>query len=312
MCDAPLIRVPCPVCGGARARPERVIRGYALERCAECGMAFVNPQVPPQGLAELYEERGDPEGLIAWYARVTDAAKLDEFDQILRQLESALPGRGRLLDFGCGPGYFLERASRRGWEAHGVELGAWAEEAARRRGVANFHRGCLAEQRFPDGWFDVVCAQQVLEHLPTPRADLAEVRRALRPGGLFYANVPNYRCLSILLGRDDFELNWPMEHVNYFRPPTIRRLLKACGFQVLHTGTFGGLKWENLLGRPTASPESRARRGQLAHAGPPVREGPPAPQRLHPVKRLLFPVVKKVLYQWAQVGMNLEIIARKP
>src|SRR5262249_26122198 len=141
-------------------------------------------------------------------------------------------------------------------------------EAARRRKVPHFHQGLLSDQHFPDEWFDAVCAQQVLEHLPDPARDLAEIRRVLRPGGVLYVNVPNYRCLSILLGRDDFELNWPMEHVNYFRPGTLRKLLDRCGFDVLRTSTFGGVKWENIVGKPTQSDESRARRGEQVRTTP--------------------------------------------
>src|SRR5438046_2137151 len=94
--QANLVRVPCPVCGGGQARHEREIRGYSLERCRGCGMVFVNPQLPPPDLTQGYEERGDPEGLIAWYARVTTSAKLYEFDQILQGVEALVPGRGHL------------------------------------------------------------------------------------------------------------------------------------------------------------------------------------------------------------------------
>jgi SAM-dependent methyltransferase len=276
-------------------------------------MVFVNPQLPADRLIDTYEDRGDPEALIAWYARVTDAAKLAEFDKILSTLEAAYPKKGRLLDFGCGPGYFLEGAARRGWEAHGVELGSWALEAARRRRVVNVHQGTLATQRFRDGWFDVACAQQVLEHLPTPRTDLKEIHRVLCPGGIFYANVPNYRCLSILLGRDDFELNWPMDHVNYFTARTLRHLLQSCGFRVLWTSTFGGVKWENILGRSTQSAEACAWRGEVAAGGPaPFTANGAGPAPRPPlIKRLLLPLVRKVFYQWAQVAINLEVLAQK-
>jgi len=269
-------------------------------------MVFVNPQMTDESLAKTYEDRGDPEGLIAFYARVTTPTKLAEFDRILEQIELMLPGKGRILDFGCGPAYFVERAAGRGWESHGVELGPWAQQAAERRGVRNFHLGTLAGQGFPDGWFDVVCAEQVIEHLPNPRADLAEICRVLRPDGILYANVPNYRCLSILLGCDDFELNLPMAHLNYFTPRTFRRLIEPCGFRVLRTSSFGGLKLENLVGRRTSSPEARAHRGepQVASSNSPAPKPPLA-------KRWVHPVVRKVLYQWAKVGMSLEIFARK-
>jgi SAM-dependent methyltransferase len=308
----PLVRVACPLCDAAQTRFERVVRGYRLERCRQCGLVFANPQLPPQDLLGGYEERDSPDFLSAFYERVTTPEKVAEYDLILAALEKLLGKPGRLLDFGCGPAYFIERAAYRGWEAHGVEVALWAEQEARRRGVRHFHRGLLVEQQFPDGHFDVVCANQVLEHLPTPRVDLAEMRRVIRPGGLFYANVPNYHTLPIMLERDDFELNFPMAHVNYFTPTTFAKLLTAAGFRVLWTSTNGGLKWENLVGVRTISEEVRAIHGEPPSSPKPAVNGSAAPQRRPLWKRVVFPAVKYCFYEWAQVGMSLEAFARKP
>jgi SAM-dependent methyltransferase len=308
-----LVHVTCPSCGEDRTRHERIVRGYDLVRCRCCGFVYANPQAPAEYLLSDYEARGNAHGLINFYERVTTPERLTEYERILADMEATLPGRGRLLDFGCGPGYFVERAAHRGWEAHGVEPGTWAEQAAARLGLQHFHRGLLADQRFADGYFHVVCANQVLEHLAAPRSDLGEIRRILRPGGLFYANVPNYRTLPILLGCDDFELNCPMAHLNYFTPSTLTGLLRRCGFEELWTSTSGGLKWENLIGRRTMSEESRAHRGEPpSESRKGVVTSAASPRRPSLVKRLLRPFVKGLFYKWAQVGMTLEICARKP
>jgi SAM-dependent methyltransferase len=275
---------------------------------------YANPQVPAGSLVAGYEDRGDAKGLIAFYERVTTPVRVAEYHRNLEDVEEALPGRGRLLDFGCGPGYFVKCAVDRGWEAHGVEVGAWAEAAAARLGLKYFHRGLLADQHFPDGFFDAVCANQVLEHLPAPRNDLAEIHRILRPGGIFYANVPNYRTLPILMGCDDFELNFPMAHLNYFTPSTLADLLRRCGFRVVRTVSSGGLKWENLVGRRTMSEEARAHRGEPTskdvHGTPaPPGSGGSRPSPL--LKRMVLPFVKLFFYRWAQVGMSLEVMTRK-
>jgi len=309
MSHPPLARVLCPLCESASSRPERVVGGFALERCNNCHFVFANPQYRPEALQGLYEEK-EAAHHIALYEKIMTPAVIADFDRILSQLAAIAPRRGRLLDFGCASGHFVERALSRGWEAHGLDLSPWVQDAAAARGLSNVRQGTLADKHFPDGYFDVVHSSQVFEHLPGPKNELREVRRILRSGGLFYANVPNYRCLSIVLGRDDFELNTPPQHVNYFTPRTLRTLCETVGFRVLRTRTFGGLKWENLLGRPIVSEIANAYR---TSAGP--QEGPPPKLQsvnASRVKRLAFPLVDLVFYRIAQVGMGVEVFALKP
>jgi SAM-dependent methyltransferase len=303
-----MIRVPCPLCGCRSTHYERTVRGFTLERCRRCRFVFANPRYGPDELINEYQR--DPETYIATYDRLARTTVAADSDRILGELEALVPGRGRLLDVGRAAGHFFERAAGRGWEAHGVDPGEWTRQAAAARGLENLHVGLLADQNFPDGYFDVVTSIQVVEHLPRPRDDFAEVRRVLRVGGVFYVNVPNYNCLSIVLNRDDFELNSPMGHVNYFTPGTLRRMLSASGFEVLSTSTYGGLKWENLLGRRIVSDQSAAYRnvqgardggGAVGATG--VRRG---------LKALIYPLVRDVLYRRAQVGMSLEAFARQP
>jgi SAM-dependent methyltransferase len=313
--DSPaLIRVPCPLCGGSRTRPERTVAGFMLERCGRCGFVFTNPQYAPAGLLDEYQSK-DADTEIALYDRLMTPTMLAEHDTILQAVEALAPGRGRLLDFGCAAGHFFERAGQRGWEAHGVEVAGWARAAAARRGLRHLHVGLLADQHFADGFFDVVVASQVLEHLPTPRNELAEIRRILRPGGLLYANVPNYGRLSVLCHCDDFVLDTPMGHVNYFTPRTLRRMLAACGFAVLRTATYGGLKWENLLGRPMQSEVLDAYAcvpAASGHPGP-APNSPVAGTRRRPLlKRVLDPFVRTLAYRLGHLGLNLEVFARRP
>jgi SAM-dependent methyltransferase len=281
------------------------VNGFALERCRRCGMVFVNPQYPNDPLLGQYDH-ADVRAQIDVWARITTPTMLADYDRMLRELEAALPGRGRLLDFGCGPCYFLERAVRNGWDAHGVEVGAWSREAAAARGVSDrLFLGLLAEQKFPDGHFDVVYSNQVFEHLARPREDLRELRRVLRPGGVLYLNVPNYHRLPVMADVDDFVLDMPMAHVNYFSPRTLGRLVG-----VLRLSTYGGLKWENLLGRPI--------RSEVVDAFKPRAEAPAAcqptaaePARRPFLARTVMALVKALAYRWAKLGLTLELFARR-
>lgn len=98
----------------------------------------------------------------------------------------------RVLDVGCGPGYFARMlAVAAGPDGSAVGMDAapeMVEYAARRaRRIANcrFQPGAAEAIPFADGSFDVVVSSLVMHHLPD--ADRAravgEMRRVLRPGG---------------------------------------------------------------------------------------------------------------------------------
>jgi SAM-dependent methyltransferase len=268
----------------------------------------MNPQPPREELDNHYSA-ANGEALITHYTRVVTPSVIAQYNQTLSRIEQRLPGKGRLLDLACAAGHFCEQALKRGWETHGADLGEWVTEAARGRGLSNVHVGTLETLNFPDGHFDVVHAAQLLEHLPDPRADLAAIRRIVRPGGLIYVDVPNYHTLSIRLGRDDFWLNKPPEHLNYFTPSTLRHLLKTAGFEDIRLESGGGLKWENLLGWTIRRDVSVSRSEGAANA-------PPPPDRLS-LRTLLREVVKAALieplfYRGLKVGICLAATARRP
>src|SRR5437588_5460891 len=136
--------VSCPLCSSSSSRLERKVAGWSRVRCKNCSFVFMNPQFTEEALRDLYTKR-DEEALINFYERAHSPARMLNFAQLLRRLEKHAGSRGRLLDFGCGAGYFLGLAQQAGWDAHGIDLGRWTAAAAARRGVANVRIGELSE-----------------------------------------------------------------------------------------------------------------------------------------------------------------------
>ena len=92
-------------------------------------------------------------------------------------------------------------------------------------------RGDGARLPFGDDSFDRVICSEVLEHLTDYRAVLREIRRVLKPNGLFCASVPRYwpEWLCWRLSKQ-----YPLEpggHVRIFRAGALRRAVEACGFR---------------------------------------------------------------------------------
>lgn len=201
---------------------------FRFVACAQCGLWRSDPIIPPEKLASLYRRsyfNYDQElgSLRATYGRYL--SKLDKFT----------PAKNRLLEIGCGNGFFLEEALSRGWqEVFGVEPSEHAVAKAPahiRPGItlAMFHNNL-----FPENFFDVVCIFQTLDHLPNPRAVIDECFRILRPGGVMLAiNHDVHAWSAKLLGEQSPIID--IEHTYLFNKRTMRIIFEKSGFEVLHT-----------------------------------------------------------------------------
>jgi hypothetical protein len=74
----------------------------------------------------------------------------------------------------------------------------------------------------------------VLEHLPRIEEDVALIRTVLKPGGLFFASVPNVESLVAKAMRKHWNMLL-LEHLWYFSPTTLERLMARHGFECLAT-----------------------------------------------------------------------------
>lgn len=133
---------------------------------------------------------------------------------------------GRILDIGCGLGFFVECCCRFGVPCTGLEGSAYAVEAARKREPMLDIRQHYLEEMFPfeDGTFSNVVCNQVIEHLPRETAQhaLREAYRVLNRGGAIFVYSP-----SIYNRRQAKEPT----HINLHSPRSLKRELTAAGFR---------------------------------------------------------------------------------
>ena len=249
-----VFRQTCPLCGGLQATTylETNVRSpsgdvYHVMACPDCGLRYTNPV--PTGSQELSTLYGSQ-----YHHNRT--SRLYELLQTILHWErrSTFSDRqpGRILDIGCAHGGFLRTLSDRGWETFGVDLSAAACELSRSRGLS-VHCGTLTSAAFPAGFFDVVTAWHVIEHLQDPGPELSEIRRVLSDDGLLVVEVPNYDCLTArICGKRWWGLDTP-RHLQHFDQGTLERLLKDHGFTPLrvknHHSTDLSIAFHSFLHR---------------------------------------------------------------
>jgi len=219
----------CPVCGGRRLAAPRAYRRAHLARCRECGLVFADRRPSEAELADHYGgySRADYDSPIT-RRRYRDL--LAGFEPYRRT--------GRILDVGCGIGFFLEEARDGGWQAHGTEFERRAVEIVRAKGLS-CEQAPIDPEAFEPGSFDVVTAFEVVEHVGDPRAEAATIASALRPGGLLYLTTPNFASLSRRLLRGRWSVVSYPEHLLYFTPSTLRDWLARAGFVPVEVTTTG-------------------------------------------------------------------------
>src|SRR5690606_26362782 len=138
---------PCAACGHPHSTVRYDFGAQQIRCCRACGLLFLDPLPSEEETRAVYGQsyfhndefmRGTNEALFGYTDYVAERFnKQHQFARIAReilQLVPPTPGRPpRLLEVGCGFGYFLDVAFEEGFEASGLEFNPHAVERLRRK-----------------------------------------------------------------------------------------------------------------------------------------------------------------------------------
>ena len=154
--------------------------------------------------------------------------------------------------------------SQESWKLFGIELDGAAAEKARCISGASIFVGDVAAAPFPPESFDVITCFDVLEHVYSPRQVLIKVKELLKPGGIFFAVLPNIESWEArIFGSYWYGLELP-RHISHFSPQSLRHIMNALGFKELTVFTSATTYWS--AARATCAPQYRKKWGSR---GPP-------------------------------------------
>lgn len=211
---------------------------------------LLDPMPTKEELHEIYNEgyfenedltRVDPFRVYGYVDYISERiSKQSGYRRICEQLRNlARPVRkpARLLDYGCGLGFFLDAAYDHGFEVEGAEFNSYAREYIRKR------------YRYPvfgpdelgtRDHYDVITMFDVIEHLHEPFDTIDELRGLLNDNGvLLLLTMDSTSVTSRLLGKRLEDFRRIREHLYFFDRANLSSILENQGFEVLKTESIG-------------------------------------------------------------------------
>jgi len=224
----------CPVCRSPERKTLLPAEPFFVVKCRNCNIIYLNPRLKEPAMKNLYndghyyssKERtgyGD-------YLSQERGLRLT-FKSFINKLDLLSLTNDRLLEVGCGYGFFLDEAKKHYSYVAGTEL---SEDAGRYAGAltgADVFIGELTTIPHDLRDFDIIVAINVIEHIYSPIDFLASVRERLGMNGHIVLATPDIGSFwyKILKSR------WPSfkipEHVVFYSQETLADLLKRSGFK---------------------------------------------------------------------------------
>lgn len=160
------------------------------------------------------------------------------------RIQPWLKGSEKILDFSAGIGTFLGMMKDAGFDVYGTELSTSAIRIAKQKYGITLHDESFFRVPEYRGYFDIITAWHVVEHVESPSALLGQCHEWLKPSGRVVVAVPNVEARHLRsnwLRSDPQKLFPPLVpgdeiHLSHFSTDTITRLLNKIGFRVLEMG----------------------------------------------------------------------------
>lgn len=251
----------CDLCGSEDSsfyfsnfdRMLKIKGDYSIYKCKKCGLLSIfpsptreelNPHYNPNKYSVLKGTKTEKKMRIAYnlfqliYYNVTMLYPNSYiFNSILNNTIGSFfrtveyKDNGRILDIGCGIGYFLLVTKYLGMKSYGVEPGDFDHSLSSHHNLDIFN-GTLLEAKYDSNFFDVITINHVLEHVNNPSEYLAEMYRILKPGGTLIIGVPISDGLAFkIFGKYWSQLDTP-RHIYIFSKKNLESYAKKFGFKV--------------------------------------------------------------------------------
>lgn len=238
----------CPICKSQHIDSYITVKQWQINICLNCDVLYTELQGNKRKkLNDFYDN-----GYIASYKSREKELK-GRFRQYLEIIEKYKSG-GKLLDIGCGLGYFIsvaEESKETNWKTAGIEPNKNLISSADKNIQIKIVNSSMASLPFAKDTFDCITCFDVLEHDVNLQRNLMEIKRVLKKDGILIIQAPNYKSLMALLTGSLWDWWAPPDHVLHFSFTFLINYLENHDFTVINKFTYERPKdfLSNIKGR---------------------------------------------------------------
>ncbi|WP_028583988.1 class I SAM-dependent methyltransferase [Desulfogranum mediterraneum] len=250
----------CPVCEQQRVAKVQFFEEYRVEFCAQCGHGITLPVLTSTDLDRLYDERYFSELYEPCFAEKRYLQrKIRQEDHRLRLLGKHC-SQGKVLDVGCGRGFFLYACKER-YRPYGFDVSSNNKEYIEQQlGVELF----TAEQELlklssAEGLFEAITFWHSLEHFTDPAATLGSFCSLLQDEGVLIIEVPIHDSIDAGMKGEAWE-GWHIPyHRHHFSSRSLQQFLRDMGLDIVAAHSYhSGHVYERLKTRWYLQPFARS------------------------------------------------------
>jgi len=208
----------------ARRLPDRI--HYRILKCERCGLVFSSPIFPVKKLSKFYKE-----SLCNYKDQIPYLIKT--YFKIVKEIKKDLPKDPKVLEVGCGNGFFLKALVDLGFTKNvfGIEpssrMVSEADSVVKSKIKVNIFKSNL----FPKNNFDLILCFHTLDHIFDPNEFVNGAYSMLRKNGYVVVVVHDTQGLSVRLFGERSAI-FDVEHIYLFNKKTLRKIFARNGFRV--------------------------------------------------------------------------------
>lgn len=217
-------------------------------KCDNCGLGFLDPRPDCVELSQFYTDRyfQDHYGNGLKLNSLEMKRRVSQEDHRIKFFRS-LKKNGRLVDIGCGMGYFLYASRMYGYDVEGVDISDYAASYIMQELKIPVRIGSIEEIDFEDQSVDMIAMWHFLEHTPSPEDYLKKAWVWLKPGGFLIVDVPNYEGTDAKKTWAEWS-DWDLPyHLYHFTPNALKTMLSKHGFKIIRTKNYHSEYIKNKL-----------------------------------------------------------------